>query len=221
MLTLVRFLIGLVWLTGPVANADDGPDRPSWRAAPVLMQARPIVANIDYRIGHGAIGSAVFEPGVPAQEEAGLVLQIFNGEQAGQIPIAESAATGLEFDWRLLQRWAIAEDKLPDVSEIRFRDLGLWQRYPAFVAVIAAAPLTQTGLIISLLYAHRCRSRAEVPRNIMAESTQFNCMATAGELSTSIAHEVKQPLTGIVRRANGRCGGCRQKRRILREPRPP
>jgi C4-dicarboxylate-specific signal transduction histidine kinase len=29
-----------------------------------------------------------------------------------------------------------------------------------------------------------------------------NAMATAGELSASIAHEVNQPLTGIVTRAN-------------------
>jgi C4-dicarboxylate-specific signal transduction histidine kinase len=36
----------------------------------------------------------------------------------------------------------------------------------------------------------------------MAELTQLNRMATAGELSASIAHEVNQPLTGIVTRAN-------------------
>ena len=34
----------------------------------------------------------------------------------------------------------------------------------------------------------------------MAEITQMNRVATAGELSASIAHEVNQPLTGIVAR---------------------
>ena len=36
----------------------------------------------------------------------------------------------------------------------------------------------------------------------MAELTHVNRMATAGELSAAIAHEVNQPLTGIVTRAN-------------------
>jgi signal transduction histidine kinase len=41
-----------------------------------------------------------------------------------------------------------------------------------------------------------------VARNTMSELTQMNRLATAGELSASIAHEVSQPLTGIVMRAN-------------------
>jgi C4-dicarboxylate-specific signal transduction histidine kinase len=36
----------------------------------------------------------------------------------------------------------------------------------------------------------------------MAELTHMNRIATAGELSASIAHEVNQPLTGMVTRAN-------------------
>jgi C4-dicarboxylate-specific signal transduction histidine kinase len=36
----------------------------------------------------------------------------------------------------------------------------------------------------------------------MSELTQLNRMATAGELSATIAHEVNQPLTGIVTRAS-------------------
>jgi signal transduction histidine kinase len=38
-------------------------------------------------------------------------------------------------------------------------------------------------------------------RNSMSELTHMNRVATAGELSASIAHEVNQPLTGIVARA--------------------
>ena len=38
-------------------------------------------------------------------------------------------------------------------------------------------------------------------RNTMSELMQMNCMAAAGELSASIAHEVNQPLTGIAARA--------------------
>ena len=39
-------------------------------------------------------------------------------------------------------------------------------------------------------------------RNSIAELTHMNRVATAGELSASIAHEINQPLTGIVTRAS-------------------
>jgi C4-dicarboxylate-specific signal transduction histidine kinase len=39
-------------------------------------------------------------------------------------------------------------------------------------------------------------------RNSMAELTRMNRVSTAGELSASIAHEIGQPITGMVLRAN-------------------
>ena len=59
--------------------------------------------------------------------------------------------------------------------------------------------LTQAALIIGLLYEHRRRRLAEVASlQRMAELAHLNRLATAGELSASIAHEVKQPLTAMV-----------------------
>jgi len=54
-----------------------------------------------------------------------------------------------------------------------------------------------------LLHEHQYRRRAErAARETMSELTQLNRVATAGELSATIAHEVNQPLTGMVMRAN-------------------
>ena len=63
--------------------------------------------------------------------------------------------------------------------------------------------LLQAALIFWLMYEHRRRHLAEVQaRQSMAELAVMNRLATAGELSASIAHEVNQPLTGMVTRAN-------------------
>jgi C4-dicarboxylate-specific signal transduction histidine kinase len=68
--------------------------------------------------------------------------------------------------------------------------------------VIFAALLLQAALISWLIYEHRRRSRAEMlARSSMAELTHMDRLATAGELSASIAHEVNQPITGIVMKA--------------------
>jgi signal transduction histidine kinase len=56
----------------------------------------------------------------------------------------------------------------------------------------------QAAMIVVLLYEHGRRRRAEVmARSTMSELTHMNRVATAGELSASIAHEVSQPLSGI------------------------
>ena len=70
------------------------------------------------------------------------------------------------------------------------------------VLAACAALLAQAALITWLVYEHRRSHQAELrSRSAMAELAYMNRRATAGELSASIAHEVNQPLTGIVLRA--------------------
>src|SRR4029079_5924219 len=65
--------------------------------------------------------------------------------------------------------------------------------------LIASVILTEAALIIGLLYEHRRRRVAEVQSfQRMSELAHLNRLATAGELSASIAHEVRQPLAAMV-----------------------
>jgi len=58
-------------------------------------------------------------------------------------------------------------------------------------------------LISWLIYEHRRRSLAEVQsRNALAELAHMNRLETAGQLSASIAHEINQPITGMVLKAS-------------------
>jgi len=92
---------------------------------------------------------------------------------------------------------------LPPGSDVRFRQLSAWQQYRSHILAAAAILLFQFGSIILLLGEHRRRHSAEIAtRSTMSQLAQVNRLATAGELSASIAHEVNQPLTGIVTKAN-------------------
>jgi C4-dicarboxylate-specific signal transduction histidine kinase len=109
----------------------------------------------------------------------------------------------LLFDWRQLQRWGIGESKLPAGSEIRFHDLSTWEQYKTQILAITAAILAQASLIGWLLHERQYRRRAETTaRETFSELTHMNRMATAGELSAAIAHEIRQPITGMVTMAN-------------------
>src|SRR5436190_3153328 len=107
------------------------------------------------------------------------------------------------FDWRELQRWGISESALPSGSEIYFRQPTLWAQYRWQILGIIAALLLQAVLISWLIYEHRRRSLAEVQsRNALAELAHMNRLETAGQLSASIAHEINQPITGMVLKAS-------------------
>jgi C4-dicarboxylate-specific signal transduction histidine kinase len=87
-------------------------------------------------------------------------------------------------------------------SELRFRELNIWERYWRHITATFAVLLVQAALISWLIYEHRRRNRAEVlAHKFMSDLAYMNRTATAGELSASIAHEVKQPLAAIT--ANG------------------
>ena len=67
------------------------------------------------------------------------------------------------------------------------------------MALIAAVILIQAGLIGGLLHERRRRRIAEIEsRQRLAELAHVNRYSAAGELTTSIAHELNQPLGSIL-----------------------
>ena len=78
--------------------------------------------------------------------------------------------------------------------------------------LIAAALAIQTTLIIWLYYEHRRRRYAEAnSRSALAKFADINRVATAGELTASIAHEIKQPLAAMVTNANAGYDGLQKR----------
>ena len=67
------------------------------------------------------------------------------------------------------------------------------------MALIASVILVQGGLISGLLHERRRRRLAEVEsRQRLAELAHVNRYSAVGELTTSIAHELNQPLGSIL-----------------------
>jgi signal transduction histidine kinase len=162
----------------------------------------PIFSYTDAFFGQGIVGG----PHVPVievgQQVAAVGVRILGGENAGSIKVPPVGMGTPKFDWRELQRWGIGESQLPPGSEVVFRSPSAWEQYRLAIIVICAALLLQ-GLVISwLLYEHRMRRVAETDALQRANQLAYmNRAATAGELSASIAHEVKQPLAAIVANA--------------------
>src|SRR5205085_2054709 len=129
----------------------------------------------------------------------GVAIRILGGEKAGDIKTPPSEFASPKYDWRQLQRWGISEQVLPAGSAVYFREPSAWEKYRWQVGVVSAALLLQALLITGLLYERRRRKSAEFDtRQRIAELAHVNRYSLAGELTTSIAHELNQPLGSIL-----------------------
>lgn len=178
--------------------------------ADALMQIsavanRPIVVDIERYVGLGATGGFVVLTRQIGEQAGLLVARLFNGESPSSIPVSQNDAVKPVFDWRQLQKWGIPESNLPPGSDIRFRTPTLWEQYTWQILLIGAAMLIQIGTLLGLVFEDRRRRRAETRnQNLLSRIGYLNRIAAAGELTASIAHEVRQPLAAIA--ASGAAG---------------
>ena len=163
----------------------------------------PIFSWIDLDFGQGIVGGPLVPLADVARQVSRVADRILRGEVPSKIGIQPVGFGTPKYDWRELQRWNISESRLPPGSEIHFRDPSVWERYRAYILLICGVILAQAASIGWLIYERRHRGLAEVAaRNSLSELTHMNRIATAGELSASLAHEINQPLTGIVTSAS-------------------
>ncbi|MGA8888034.1 MAG: ATP-binding protein [Pseudolabrys sp.] len=169
----------------------------------IELDRAPIFTHVDSHFGQGIVGGPIFSSREIGQRCAEVAVRILNGETPGDIKMPPVGLAKPVYDWRQLQRWHISESVLPPGSEILFRVPTAWEQYRAYIVAFIAAILIQSALISWLLYEQRRRQRAEVlARNTMSELTHVNRVATVGQLSASIAHEIRQPLAAILANAN-------------------
>ena len=135
-----------------------------------------------------------------------LLVQVLD-RASGELPLPppEVARPAQVVDWRALERWGLSEGQLPPGTEVLFRTPTVWERYRALFLAIAAIIAAQSALIALLLLERRRRIRAlrevEESRDQLAH---IGRVATLGELTAAISHELRQPLAAI--RAHAEAG---------------
>jgi signal transduction histidine kinase len=160
---------------------------------------RPIIVAAETFLSSGGIGGYVLVPSLIGADAATRALRILDGDQASSTPAAATGGVKPIFNWTQMQRWKVSQSDLPAGSEIRFREPTFWEQYRWQSIAIGSVILVQGVLIAVLLRERRKRQDAEVEsRHRTSELAHVSRQATAGELSASIAHELKQPLGSIL-----------------------
>ncbi len=184
-----------------VYRSQDGRSYISRDALPYIAATanRPIVSSSEPHLGFGSSGGMMAMPRPTGEEAGALALRVLAGEDPRNIPIVASQNMKPLFDWRELKRWNVRESSLPRDSEIRFRAYTVWEQYRSQIIGVLAVLLFQACLIAILLFERHRRRRAErQSHSRLVEMAQMDRALTLGVMSTSIAHELNQPLGAIL-----------------------
>jgi signal transduction histidine kinase len=162
----------------------------------------PIFSYQEAFFGVDTVGGPMHSIAETSNKTVDAVVRILGGEKPGAIRFEPIQFGPPKYDWREMQRWGISESSLPEGSKVLFREPTVWDKYRWQLALLASVILIQGALISLLLHEYRSRRLAEVEaRQRMVELAHVNRYAAAGELTTSIAHELNQPLGAILTNA--------------------
>ena len=169
----------------------------------------PIFEEHDFSMGAGNVGGLLTHYRQVGVEGARQALQILRGRKASEIPVIKPLVASLQFDWRELERWKIPLDRVPDTAEILYQPFSVWSRYGWWIAGGLAVLSLESLLIVVLLFLRSKAKQREAGRKqaeletqaIREEISHLNRIASMGELTASLAHELNQPLAGILANA--------------------
>jgi signal transduction histidine kinase len=177
---------------------NDGKVLPRLRAA----SNAPIFSFEDTNFGAGLVGGPMLSIPEISRRVVDVAARILAGETAANIRTPAVGFAAPRFDWRELQRWGIEEAILPPASAVEFRQPTFWGEHRWAIITIASVLLLQAVLISALLFERVRRRRAEAAsRQRFFEMTQMNRSLTVSAMSSSIAHELNQPLGAILNNA--------------------
>jgi signal transduction histidine kinase len=192
-------LVGLLLrdVSGVTLNEDDALQRLH------AVANAPINGLYHHQLGLGIVGGRLYHAEVQGAESARIAIRILDGEPAASFPPMIVPAQGPRYDWRELQRWNISADRLPPGSLILFRQPTVLDRYRWWIVGALFILALQAAMIAGLLLQRTRRHRAEaaLQRN-REELTHVTRLSTVSELTTSVAHELNQPLGAILSNAD-------------------
>jgi signal transduction histidine kinase len=153
-------------------------------------------------LGCGVLGGLMRDWDIVGRRLGEEALARLKNRSTAVITLPVAKFTTLAFDERQLVRWGVSERGLPPGAAVHFREPNLWHDNRGLVVAALGVTAVQSLLIAGLIFEHRRRRKAEIEarRNLTAMA-HLDRRAAMGELASSLAHELNQPLNAILQNA--------------------
>lgn len=154
----------------------------------------PVYGPYQTYIDYGVVGGNTVTFDSLGQTVGNLVLDAIAGKPLDDLDARQTYIV----DARQLRHWGLFEKNLPAGTIQMYKEKSLWEEHWLAVTGAFGVALAQAGIIAALLLERRRRQEAESRSRLhLLEAVHLNQSATAGALSSSVAHELNQPLSAI------------------------
>jgi PAS domain S-box-containing protein len=143
------------------------------------VSSAPIFSYDESFFGREIVGGPLLAVLDTSRQTAAVAVRILAGERASGIKTPPVTFSTPQFDWREMQRWGILESRLPERSEVHFREPTAWQRYRWQITLMCVGLLGQLAFISWLLFERYQRRIAQGNFRVSEERMQF-AAASAG-----------------------------------------
>jgi signal transduction histidine kinase len=158
----------------------------------------PVYAIHRSFLGKGIVGGQLNDYAAEGERTGHLVAGILSGAVAPDAPVIEPKISACIVDARQMQRFSLSERRLPEGCTIEFASHSLWLQHRWELLVGLALIVVQGVLIVTLLRQRRrtqvAAAQAQEARVELAHAAR---LATVGELTAAISHEINQPLGAV------------------------
>jgi PAS domain S-box-containing protein len=126
----------------------------------------PVLDMHEATLGYGSLGGLLLTGRDHGSQAAEIALKILGGQDPASIPVAPSTAR-LMFDYRVLQRFHVNEDRLPQGSTVLFSPVTLFTEYRSqmLIGLSALAGFALLSLVLAVVATRLRHSRAELAQS--------------------------------------------------------
>ena len=170
---------------------------------------RPIFTPLDLALGRGVVGGSIVDFEDIGRDAGTVASRLIRGATPPPTPVPSYATSVPRFDGRQLARWHLDQRRLPENSQVIFHETTYWEKYGWYIVSAVGLIGAQAALIVTLLVQRQRRREAQAAQRQAEAAAQrhlsqiahLDRVASMGQLATSLAHEVNQPLTAILTNA--------------------
>lgn len=163
----------------------------------------PVFTISDMGFGGGSMGGYILSFNKTGLLAGDIAVKILNGQDPNMVKVVESDYYDQLYDWRELKRWNLTGSKLiPGDGKIEFEEKNFINEYKWFITAGVLFLFMQSLLILNLIRLNRKQKIATQKlietENIFHELVNEDRILRLAKLTSSLSHELNQPLTAIL-----------------------
>jgi len=121
-------------------------------AGRVVQQSNvPVYGLASNQLEQGIVGGSLFDFGAHGVETGDLCRKVLADEMLESGSLQPAKPNRLLLNWLALNKWHLAQSRIPKETIVRFREPSLWEEHPKLVVGVIVTAILGTTLVVVLL----------------------------------------------------------------------